>query len=90
MPSKYELDVFGDNDEHLATLTIYGTSRAQIERKLAEALNVLDMLDDAISDGNAFAEIAECEESEMPQIEDWEGDGDDEDEEEEAEVESES
>lgn len=74
---RYEVDFFGDDAEHIATLTVYGETDAEIDAKLAELPSKLANLDEAIESEQAFAALEDCESDEQPDMEDWEEEEDD-------------
>lgn len=89
MRKKYEMDLFDSQDEHLATVIIYGSSDEEIERKLSSLSSALDTLNEGIENEQVFSECCDCEDSEIPDIDDWAEDEEEDDECIEAEIEEE-
>lgn len=81
MAKCYDVDIFDEAGDHLATVTVYGATESAIDRKLAALPDALKKLDSLIDSGDAFAELEDVEDSEIPETEDWEEEDGDEDEE---------
>jgi hypothetical protein len=77
MAKRYTVDVFDSDGDHLATVTVYGDTDEEIDAKLAELPAELGKLDELIDSDQAFAELDDCDDSEMPEADDWESDDED-------------
>jgi hypothetical protein len=85
MPKRYELDLFDDAGEHLASLTVYGADDSEIDTKLEGLGAALKRIDEMMDRDQAFATMEVCEEDEVPILEA----GDDEEDEDECDEEEE-